>query len=96
MQDGRIAMVDARDVAAAALTAPGHTGQTHVITGPEALSHAMVAAILSEALGRRIVYRDIALDALREQLVAAPAPRPGSSRCGWNSRPSCARASRRS
>jgi hypothetical protein len=34
----------------------------------------MVAAILSEAVGRRIVYRDIELDALREQLVAGGAP----------------------
>ncbi len=77
MHEGRIAMVDARDVAAvaaAALTGPGHTGQTYVITGPEALSHAMVAAILSKAVGRRIVYRDIALDALRAELVAAGAP----------------------
>jgi uncharacterized protein YbjT (DUF2867 family) len=77
MQEGRIAMVDALDVAAvaaAALTGPGHTGQTYVITGPEALSHAMVAAILSEAVGRRITYRDIPLDALREQLVAAGTP----------------------
>jgi uncharacterized protein YbjT (DUF2867 family) len=77
MKDGRIAMVDARDVAAvavAALTGPGHTGRTYVITGPEALSHAMVAAILSEAVGRRITYRDIPLDALREQLVAAGTP----------------------
>ena len=77
MKDGRIAMVDARDVAAvavAALTAPGHTGQTYVITGPEALSHAMVAAILSEAVGRRITYQDIPLDALREQLAAAGTP----------------------
>jgi len=75
MQEGRIAMVDARDVAAvAALTAPGHEGQTYVVTGPEALSHAMVAAILSEAVGRRIVYRDIALDALREQIVSGGTP----------------------
>jgi uncharacterized protein YbjT (DUF2867 family) len=77
MQDGRIAMVDARDVAAvavAALTAPGHAGQTYVITGPEALSHARVAAILSEAVGRKITYRDIPLEALREQLVASGAP----------------------
>jgi uncharacterized protein YbjT (DUF2867 family) len=61
-------------VAVAALTAPGHVGQTYVITGPEALSHAMVAAILSEVVGRRIVYRDIALDAFREQLVSGGAP----------------------
>jgi uncharacterized protein YbjT (DUF2867 family) len=77
MKDGRIAMVDARDVAAvavAALTAPGHEGRTYVITGPEALSHATVAAILSEAVGRPISYKDIPLDAYREQLVASGAP----------------------
>ena len=77
MKDGRIAMVDARDVAAvavAALTASGHEGQTYVVTGPDALSHAMVAAILSEAVGRPITYRDMPLDALREQLVAGGAP----------------------
>jgi uncharacterized protein YbjT (DUF2867 family) len=77
MTDGRIAMVDARDVAAVAaatLTGPGHAGQTYVITGPEALSHARVAEILSEAVGRRIAYRDIELDALRAQLVAAGTP----------------------
>jgi uncharacterized protein YbjT (DUF2867 family) len=61
-------------VAAAALTAPGHEGQTYEITGPEALSHTDVAEILSETVGRRITYRDIALDALREQLVAGGSP----------------------
>ena len=45
-----------------------------MITGPQALSHAMVAAILSEAVGRAITYRDIPLDALREQLVFGGAP----------------------
>jgi uncharacterized protein YbjT (DUF2867 family) len=77
MKDGRIAMVDARDVAAvavAALTAPGHEGQTYTITGPESLSHTQVAAILSEAVGRPITYRDITLDALRQQLVGGGAP----------------------
>jgi uncharacterized protein YbjT (DUF2867 family) len=77
MQEGRIAMVDARDVAAvavAALTVPGHAGQTYVITGPEALSHARVAEILSEAVGRQIVYRDIGLDAFREQMLGSGTP----------------------
>jgi uncharacterized protein YbjT (DUF2867 family) len=77
VKDGRIAMVDARDVAAvavAALTAAGHEGQTYAVTGPEALSHAMVATILSEVAGRTITYRDIGLDAYREQLVAGGAP----------------------
>jgi len=38
---GKIAMVDARDVAAvavAALTLDGHVGKTYTITGSEALS----------------------------------------------------------
>jgi uncharacterized protein YbjT (DUF2867 family) len=77
MKDGRIAMVDARDVAAvavAALTTPGHEGQTYVVTGPEALSHARVAAILSDVVGRPITYRDIDLDAYRKQLVGGGAP----------------------
>jgi uncharacterized protein YbjT (DUF2867 family) len=77
MGHGRIAMVDARDVAAvavAALTTAGHAGQTHVITGPEALSHAAVAAILSAAVGRPIAYRDIPLDALRTELLGAGVP----------------------
>ena len=77
MKDGRIAMVDARDVAAvavAALTGAGHEGQTYVITGPEALSHAAVARILSEVVGWLITYRDIAVDALREQLMASGTP----------------------
>jgi len=74
MRDGRIAMVDARDVAAvavAALTRPGHAGQTHVITGPEGLSHEEVAAALAKASGRPVTYRDMPPAALREQLLAA-------------------------
>ena len=59
MKDGRVAMVDARDVAAVAVAA---------------LTHARVAAILSQAVSRTITYRDIPLDALREQLVASGAP----------------------
>ena len=77
MRDGRVAMVDARDVAAvaaAALTGEGHAGQTHVITGPEALSHADVADVLSKAVGAPITYRDVPLDDLRAQLLASGAP----------------------
>lgn len=77
MQNGRIAMVDARDVAAvavAALTAPGHVGKTHTITGAEALSFDDIAATLSAATGRRILYRDLSLADARRQLVEAGLP----------------------
>ena len=54
--DARIAMIDPRDVgeaAAAVLTTPGHDGQTYVLTGPEAITYAQVAAELSATLRRR-------------------------------------------
>ncbi len=57
--DGKIPMVDARDIAAVAavvLTEPGHVGKTYVLTGPEAVSYHDIAAELSELLGRKINY----------------------------------------
>jgi uncharacterized protein YbjT (DUF2867 family) len=62
LKDARAALVDARDVAAAAvaaLTTPGHEGRTYTLTGPGSLSFADVAEILSRATGRTISYVDI-------------------------------------
>lgn len=59
--DGRAAFVARGDVAAVIarlLTDGGHDGETHDITGPEALSLAEVAARLSAASGRTITYVD--------------------------------------
>jgi uncharacterized protein YbjT (DUF2867 family) len=54
--DGRIGMIDARDVAAvaAAIAASpaSHAGKTYWPTGPERLSYSDVAAVLSKVLGR--------------------------------------------
>ena len=59
--DGRIGMVDARDVAAVAAqiaAAPtGHDQKTYWPTGPETLSYPEAAKVLSEVLGRPIAYR---------------------------------------
>ncbi|MFI8963927.1 SDR family oxidoreductase [Streptomyces sp. NPDC053493] len=57
--DARIAMVDPRDVGAAAasvLTTAGHDGRTYVLTGPEAITYADVARQLSAVLGRAVEY----------------------------------------
>lgn len=70
----RISMVDTRDVAAvaaAALCEPGHAGADYDVTGPEALSHADVAAKLSRALGREVSYVDVPDDAVRGALLGA-------------------------
>jgi uncharacterized protein YbjT (DUF2867 family) len=62
MQDGRIGLVDVRDIAAVAacvLTQDGHAGQTYEITGPQALSFSEVAEKLSTALGHEITYTPV-------------------------------------
>ena len=60
--DGKIAFIDARDIAAVAvaqLLADEMTCGTFVLTGPEALDHTQAARILSSATGRQITYRNI-------------------------------------
>ncbi|KPK05029.1 MAG: hypothetical protein AMS20_07560 [Gemmatimonas sp. SG8_28] len=76
--DGRIAMVDARDVArvAARLFAAraDHTSPSYDITGPAAVSHAEVAAVLSDVLGRQVRYVDVPQETVREGLAEAGVP----------------------
>ena len=75
--DGRVSFVDARDVAAVAavaLTEPGHEGAAYELTGPDARTHAELAAALSAASGRAIAYEDLAPEAYVEGLRAAGWP----------------------
>ena len=58
-QDGRVPLVDARDiaaVAAVALTEDGHEGRIYDVTGPEAITYDEAARTLSEATGERITH----------------------------------------
>jgi uncharacterized protein YbjT (DUF2867 family) len=69
--DARVSAVDVRDiagVAAAALTEPGHEGQTYTITGPAAITHSDIAEALSAATGREIEFVDVAPEAFRASL----------------------------
>jgi uncharacterized protein YbjT (DUF2867 family) len=77
LRDARLSLVDVRDiadVAVAALTAPGHEGQTYEITGPESLSFADVAATLTAVLGRPIRYVDVPPEAARASMLQAGMP----------------------
>ncbi|MGW2666421.1 NAD(P)H-binding protein [Nocardia tengchongensis] len=68
---GRIAVVDPRDIAAvavAALTEPGHAGQVYTVTGPEALSAAEQTAVLAEILGRPLRFEEITPERARADL----------------------------
>lgn len=72
--DAKVSVVDVRDnaaAAAAALTEPGHDGRTYDLTGPEALTHAEMAARLSEAAGRTITFVDVPPEAMHGALLGA-------------------------
>jgi uncharacterized protein YbjT (DUF2867 family) len=69
--EGRVAMVDARDVAAVsvdALTSRRCEGKTYTLTGPQALSFDEVAEILSEQTGKRIRHVRVAPEDVRNTL----------------------------
>jgi uncharacterized protein YbjT (DUF2867 family) len=77
MEDARIASIDIGDiaeVAAKALTEPGHEGKIYPLTGPEALTMAEVAQKLSAATGRAIRYVNVSPDEARNAQLAAGVP----------------------
>jgi uncharacterized protein YbjT (DUF2867 family) len=68
--DGRVAFVDASDIAAVAARAlldPVPHNTDHVITGPEALSYADAAAIITEVTGRPVRHRSVSTAELTER-----------------------------
>lgn len=78
--DGRTGMIDARDVAAVAAgiaAAPGgHEGRTYHLTGPELISNADVAAVLTRLLGRPITFRAQTAEEDEQAMIRAGLPQP--------------------
>jgi len=75
--DGEVSHIDLRDIAAVAvktLTEDGHQGKAYTLTGPEALSNARVAEILSEDTGREIRYVDLPAEQFKQALLGAGLP----------------------
>jgi NAD(P)H dehydrogenase (quinone) len=71
---GRVGFVAATDVAAVAakvLTSVGHDGATYVLTGPEALGYADVAARISAVFAREVDYKSQPAEQLRKLLLAS-------------------------
>jgi len=59
MGNGKIPMIDTRDIAAFAVKAlmnSGHENKSYILTGPEAISYQDIAEELSRALNRNIKY----------------------------------------
>ena len=73
--DGRVAAVaraDVADVAAKVLRSPvGHAGETYLLTGPEALTLAEVAARAGRAIGRDLRFEDETVEAAYASRKAA-------------------------
>ena len=73
----KVPLVDARDVAAAAavlLTKPCHESESHVLTGPEGISDAEVAQILSDVTGKSVRHVDIPPEQLKAGMIGAGMP----------------------
>lgn len=77
IEASRISLIDVRDIAAvacAALTAPGHDGRTYDLTGPEALSHAEIAAHIAAATGQQVTFMPVPPGAMRQAACDAGMP----------------------
>lgn len=71
--DGKVALVDVRDIAAVAvkvLTDGDHEGITYDITGPEALSGSEMAQTLSRALGKQINFVSADPEQFKKQVLS--------------------------
>jgi uncharacterized protein YbjT (DUF2867 family) len=74
--EARVAMVDPRDVAAAAVAAlnAGDNGQRYVLTGPEPIAFAAVADALSAAVGYDVQFVSVPDDAARTAMTDSGMP----------------------
>lgn len=75
--EGKTSFIDTRDIAAsaaAALTSDRFDGQAFVLTGPEALSYAEAAQVLSRVIGKPIAYAPIDDEAFVGMLTGAGVP----------------------
>jgi uncharacterized protein YbjT (DUF2867 family) len=75
--EGKVALIDARDIAAVAVKAlleQGHEGKTYHLTGPAAISYAEATAKLSAAIGKPIRYVEVTPAETRAELVRVGIP----------------------
>jgi uncharacterized protein YbjT (DUF2867 family) len=76
-EDGRLGMIDARDigeVAAKVLIEEGHEGEVYTLTGPATISFYDVAGALSEVLGKEVSYVPISLEKAKEVMLNVGIP----------------------
>jgi uncharacterized protein YbjT (DUF2867 family) len=77
LPQGKVSLVDVRDIAAVALVAlteSGHEGKKYTLTGPEALSNQDIATKLSKVLGTRVSYIDVSEEQARKTMLSSGMP----------------------
>lgn len=75
--DAKVSHIDARDIARVAvktLTTPGHEGRAYDLSGPQSLSYAEAAEILSRVLGKKVTYVAVTDDAAKAGMIAGGIP----------------------
>ena len=75
--NGRVAFIDAADIAAVAghaLTDDVPHNTEHVLTGPEALSYADAAEILTRQTGRSVLHRSVPAEEAAQRIAAHGLP----------------------
>ena len=79
MGEGRVGMIDARDVgvfAAKVIEDPGrHAGKTYTPTGPKSVTMADAAETLAKVLGKAVTYVALPQDAARQAMLGFGLPR---------------------
>jgi uncharacterized protein YbjT (DUF2867 family) len=77
MKDGKLGMIDVRDIAEAAfavITGKGHEGKSYVLTGPEAISFTDIAKIFSRVLERDVNYINVPGEASFQAMIGLGVP----------------------
>ena len=72
MNDGKLGMIDVRDIVDAAfavLTGIGHEGKSYILTGPAAISFGDVARSFSNALGKDVKYVSVPGEAALKSMI---------------------------
>ncbi|MDP4146546.1 MAG: SDR family oxidoreductase [Bacillota bacterium] len=77
MGDGKISLIDARDIAKVAyhvLTEKGHENKAYTLTGPSAISYPEIADILSTVTGKSVKFVDVSAEDARKSMLGAGMP----------------------
>ncbi|MEJ2196893.1 MAG: SDR family oxidoreductase [Ignavibacteriaceae bacterium] len=77
MKDGKLGMIDVRDIADSAfavITGDGHEGKSYILTGPEAISFNDVAKAFSKVLDKEVKYVNVPGEASLQAMVGMGVP----------------------